>query len=148
YCIGLDRVSSDQGLVGPGVWTAAYCRVLIVAHKKTLPLIVQRFSFGAGISRGAYFRWPLTNLVSSNIDTCSLPNKGRSLSSALILRRFLGSCRSCFLMYSQIFLVTSVRGSGSEPITAARVALGVRGFMKAALGLRAVFCDVAIERGS
>src|SRR5690606_29505763 len=81
------------------------------------------------------------------METWSLPKSGRSLSSALMLRRFFGSCRSCFLMYSQIFLVTSVRGRGSEPITAARVALGVRGFMNAALGLRAVFCDVAIERG-
>src|SRR5690606_40245041 len=78
------------------------------------------------------------------MDTCSLPNKGRSLSSALMLRRLAGSCKSCFLMYSQIFLVTSVRGSGSAPMMAARVGLGVSGFMKAALGLRAVFADVAI----
>ncbi len=39
-------------------------------------------------------------------------------------------------MYSQIFLVTSVRGSGVAPITAARVADGVIGFMNAALGVR------------
>ncbi|MNG31890.1 hypothetical protein D3C84_1177770 [compost metagenome] len=41
-------------------------------------------------------------------------------------------------MYSQIFLVTSVRGTASEPMTAANSALGVRGFMNAAFGLRAV----------
>ena len=39
-------------------------------------------------------------------------------------------------MYSQIFLVTSVRGSGFAPMTAARTADGVIGFMNAALGLR------------
>ncbi|MNN86333.1 hypothetical protein D3C81_2037400 [compost metagenome] len=32
--------------------------------------------------------------------------------------------------------MTSVRGSGAEPTTAARAGLGVRGFMKAALGVR------------
>jgi hypothetical protein len=35
--------------------------------------------------------------------------------------------------------VTSVLGSGFEPTTAASVALGVKGFMKAALALRAGF---------
>src|SRR3954464_16067598 len=39
-------------------------------------------------------------------------------------------------MYAHSFLVTSVRGSGALPITAARDALGVMAFMKAALGLR------------
>src|SRR5262245_56735781 len=39
-------------------------------------------------------------------------------------------------MYSQIFLVTSVRGSGAGPTTAARLADGVLGIMNAALGLR------------
>src|SRR5690606_37468310 len=59
----------------------------------------------------AYFRWALTSLVSSNIVTWSLPKIGRSLASALMLRLLLASCRLCFLMYSQIFLVTSVRGT-------------------------------------
>src|SRR5690606_40703566 len=67
----------------------------------------------------AYFRWALTSLVSSNIVTWSLPKIGRSLASALMLRLLLASCRLCFLMYSQIFLVTSVRGTASEPMTAA-----------------------------
>src|SRR5690606_31436287 len=79
------------------------------------------------------------------MDTCSLPNKGLSFSSALILRRLAGSCKSCFLMYSQIFLVTSVRGSGSDPMTAASSALGVSGFMKAAFGLRAGLLAVDIR---
>lgn len=39
----------------------------------------------------AYFRWALTNLVNSNIDTWSLSKIGRSFASALILRRLLGS---------------------------------------------------------
>jgi hypothetical protein len=41
-------------------------------------------------------------------------------------------------MYDQSFFVTSVRGSGAEPTTAASCALGVIGFMKAALGVRFV----------
>src|SRR5690606_7227998 len=59
-----------------------------------------------------------------------------SLSSALMLRLFASSCSLCFLMYSHTFLVTSVRGSGAAPITAARAGLGVRAFMNAALGVR------------
>ncbi len=54
------------------------------------------------------------------------------------MRLFSGFCSLNFLMYSQIFLVTSVRGAGAAPITAARTADGVTGFMNAALGLRAV----------
>jgi hypothetical protein len=42
----------------------------------------------------------------------------------------------CFLMYSQIFLTASVRGRPLLPTTAARAALGVRGLINAALGLR------------
>src|SRR5690606_28946217 len=83
------------------------------------------------------------------METWSLPNKGRSLASALMLRRFLGSWRSCFLLYSQICLVTSVRGRAPWPITAARVGLGVSGFRKAALGLRvAGFFSVLAMNGT
>src|SRR5690606_22306830 len=57
-----------------------------------------------------YFRCLFTRAVISNIDTCGLPNSTRSLSSALIIRLLAESCRLCFLMYSQIFLTTSVRG--------------------------------------
>src|SRR5207302_8945651 len=39
-------------------------------------------------------------------------------------------------MYAHSFLVTSVRGRGALPITAASDALGVMAFIKAALGLR------------
>src|ERR1700693_5215773 len=39
-------------------------------------------------------------------------------------------------MYPHSLLVTSVRGMGLLPITAANVALGIIGFMKAAFGLR------------
>jgi hypothetical protein len=42
-------------------------------------------------------------------------------------------------MYAQSFFVTSVRGIGLSPITADKSRLGVMGFMKAALALRAVF---------
>src|SRR5690554_3834505 len=59
----------------------------------------------------------------------SLPKMGFSFASALILRRFSGACKSCFLMYSHIFLVTSVRGRGVFPTICARSALGVMGFM-------------------
>ncbi len=52
------------------------------------------------------------------------------------MRLFASSCSLNFLMYSQIFLVISVRGIGAAPITAASVADGVTGFMNAALGLR------------
>jgi hypothetical protein len=42
-------------------------------------------------------------------------------------------------MYAHSRLVTSVRGIGFEPTTSASAALGVTGFMNAALGLRAGF---------
>src|SRR5690349_1322523 len=42
-------------------------------------------------------------------------------------------------MYRQSALVASARGRGLEPTTAASSALGVRGFMNAALGFRADF---------
>lgn len=41
-------------------------------------------------------------------------------------------------MYSQSFLVNSVRGRGLEPTIAARASSGWTGFMKAAFGLRFV----------
>lgn len=41
--------------------------------------------------------------------------------------------------------MTSVRGNGSEPTTAAKAALGVRGFMKAALGARFFAGGVALS---
>ena len=59
-----------------------------------------------------------------------------SLASALIIVRFVASWRLCFLMYSQTFLVTSVRGTGLSPMIAASEGLGVIAFMKAALGVR------------
>src|SRR5215217_7178621 len=78
------------------------------------------------------------SLVISNIETCALPPKTAfSLSSALIIWRLSAACRSAFLMYSQTFFVTSVRGSGLLPTTAASSAEGVSSFMNAALGLRA-----------
>src|ERR1019366_5204745 len=77
------------------------------------------------------------SLVISNIDTCFLPPKTAfSFSSASIMRRFISFCRLNFLMYSQTFFVTSVRGIGVAPMTAERMADGVIGFMNAALGLR------------
>src|SRR5438132_6154609 len=82
-----------------------------------------------------YFRCLLTSFVISNIDTCFLPPKtALSASSALIMRLFLRSCSFLRLMYAQSFLVTWVRGMAFLPITAPRAALGVIGFMNAALG--------------
>src|SRR3970282_385733 len=76
----------------------------------------------------------------SNIDTCDLPpNTARSLSSALIMRLFILSCRPLRLMYAHSFLVTSVRGMEPLPITAASVELVLIGFMNAAFGLRPLF---------
>src|SRR5215204_864745 len=76
----------------------------------------------------------------SNIETWPLPPKiGLSLSSALIMRRFLASCRLFFLMYCQSFLVTSVRGIGDAPTTGASCADGIIGFMNAGFGARLVF---------
>src|SRR5882757_4862983 len=56
-----------------------------------------------------------------------------------MLRRLMESCSLFFLMYAQILLVTSVRGSGVEPMIAASGPVGISGFMNAALGLRALF---------
>ena len=42
-------------------------------------------------------------------------------------------------MYFQIWLVTSVRGIGDEPMIAASGPVGIFGSMNAAFGLRAVF---------
>src|SRR5260370_3414020 len=63
------------------------------------------------------------------------PKTGLSLSSARMLRLSLGSWSLCLRMYSQIFLVTSVRGRGSLPTTAASAASGCMGFMKPLLVL-------------
>src|SRR5918993_2619711 len=68
--------------------------------------------------------------------TWGLPKIGRRVSSALIIRLFFGSCRLFFLMYTQSFLVSSVRGSGLAPTTSERAALGVTGAMNAAFGFR------------
>ncbi len=46
-------------------------------------------------------------------------------------------------MYAQRRLTASVRGTAELPITAANVADGVIGFMKAAFGLRLVFAFLA-----
>src|SRR4029077_15198021 len=61
------------------------------------------------------------------------PKIGCSLSSAMISRLFAGFCSLCFLMWAQIFLVTSLRGNGSDPTTLARCSDGCIGFMNALL---------------
>src|SRR5262249_9784871 len=72
--------------------------------------------------------------------TCDLPpNTARSLSSELIMRLLTRSCRPLRFMYAHSFFVTSVRGMGLPPITAASVELGLIGFMNAAFGLRPLF---------
>src|SRR5690606_37481394 len=78
---------------------------------------------------------------------CGLPKSTRSLSSALIIRLLAESCRLFFLMYSQIFLTTSVRGTALSPMTAASSGLGVLAAMNAAFGLRAGFFAAALAAG-
>src|SRR5262249_46978046 len=60
-----------------------------------------------------------------------------------MLRLFLGSWSSCLRMYSQSFLVSSVRGSGSFPTTAVSAASGCTGLLRAFLGA-AAFLGVGI----
>ena len=92
---------------------------------------MRAFLFGAN-SQEYYDKCAEMSLVISNIDTCFLPpNTATNFASPLIMRLFASSCNLCFLMYSQIFLVTSVRGIGSAPITAAKTGDKVIGFMKA-----------------
>src|SRR5690606_13534717 len=82
------------------------------------PPLARRAKRSAGASADGplhHFRCCATYLFISNIVTLSLPNTGRSLSSLMISRRFFGSCRSFFLMYSHSFLTTCGRGKGSEP---------------------------------
>src|ERR1700736_3108834 len=87
-------------------------------------------------------RCPFTSLVISNIETTFLPsNTASSLSSARMLRFSLGSWSSCLRMYSQSLLVSSVRGSGSLPTTAASAASGCTGLLRAFLGATAFFGD-------
>src|SRR5208282_888087 len=85
-------------------------------------------------------RCPFTSLVISNIETTFLPsNSASSFSSARMLRLSLGSWSSCLRMYSQSLLVSSVRGSGSLPTTAASAASGCTGLLRAFLGAAAFF---------
>src|SRR6202045_561972 len=85
-------------------------------------------------------RCPFNSLVISNIETTFLPsNTASSFSSARMLRLSLGSWSSCLRMYSQSFLVSSVRGSGSLPTTAASAASGCTGLLRAFLGVAAFF---------
>src|SRR5215470_7978789 len=87
---------------------------------------------------------PFTSLVISNIETTFLPsNTASSFSSVRMLRLFLGSWSSCLRMYSQSFLVSSVRGSGSFPTTAVSAASGCTGLLRAFLGA-AAFLAVGI----
>src|SRR3546814_4597205 len=82
----------------------------------------------------------LTSLVISNMLTLDLPPKTFfSLSSALIWRRFFWSCRLCFLMYTQRFLVIWPRGMALVPTISASVTLGLTGITSEAHGLRALF---------
>src|SRR4029450_2682718 len=78
-----------------------------------------------------------TSLVISNILTWLLPlNTGLSESSALIMVRFFLSWQPFLLMYFQSFLVSSERGSGSDPTMAASLSSGWTGLMKAGFSLR------------
>src|SRR5438105_6578349 len=88
----------------------------------------------------SYDRLSFTSFVISNIETVLFPpNTSRSCSSALMFRFSFLSCRLFLFTYCQSFFTTSVRGSGLSPTIFASAALGCMAFMKAALGLRAVF---------
>src|SRR5690242_9467257 len=90
-----------------------------------------------GPAAQSYLMCLLTSLVISNIDTLFLPpNTGRSLSSALIMRRSFWSWQPLRLMYCQSFFVISVRGIGLLPTTAPSAASGCIGFMNAGFGAR------------
>src|SRR5437868_9284392 len=58
------------------------------------------------------------------------PKIGCNFSSARISRLFFGFWSLFFLVCAQIFLVTSLRGSGSIPTIFARCSEGCMGFMK------------------
>src|ERR1700712_1954581 len=65
-----------------------------------------------------------------------------------MISRLLASFWSlCFLIYSQTLLTTSVRGSGSDPTTAASSFDGVNGFEKA-LGAPATFGFAVLVAGA
>src|SRR5258707_12282235 len=66
-------------------------------------------------------------------------NTASTVSSALRLRLSFGSWSSCLRMYSQSFLVSSVRGSGSLPTTAASAVSGCTGLLRALLAGAAFF---------
>src|SRR3982751_7094065 len=76
------------------------------------------------------------SFVISNMETWPFLKISRSLASALIIVRLFASWRLFFLMYSQTFFVTSVRGTGRSPMIAASELLGVIAFMNAAFGVR------------
>src|SRR5438270_13973056 len=63
--------------------------------------------------------------------TLSVPKAFVSLSSARTSRRFVGLCRLCERMYSQILLTTSPRGRGLVHTTAASSSDGCSGFCSA-----------------
>src|SRR6202795_3624898 len=85
-------------------------------------------------------RCPFTSLIISNIETTFLPsNTASNFSSARMLRLSLGSWSSCLRMYSQSFLFSSVRGSGSLPTTVASAESGCTGLLRAFLAEAAFF---------
>lgn len=76
--------------------------------------------------------WLEMSLVNSNIVTDFFaPKIGFKAASALITVFFFSSWSLFFLMYSQTFLVISVRGTGFAPTMAANASSGWTGFMKA-----------------
>jgi hypothetical protein len=60
------------------------------------------------------------NAGQNDISIFFVPKIGCNLSSARISRLFCGFCSLCFLMCTQIFFVTSLRGSGSVPTILAK----------------------------
>lgn len=86
-------------------------------------------------------RWRLTKPVISNMVTSSFPMTAFNAASHRMFRLFAGFCRLRCLMYSQSFLMASVRGRGSGPTMAARAALGRKTVMKAV-----VFFGVVVKR--
>ena len=60
--------------------------------------LVAETSESSGSVGAAHFKCEEITLLSSNMVILSLPNKGRSVSSAMISRPSFGSCRLFFLM--------------------------------------------------
>src|SRR6185503_18087490 len=112
---GSKSLSKPPCLYGPGAF------VLAASRGQTMT------PDGVMVARKdlVYLRCLETSAVISNMLTCFLPlNTAFSTSSALIMRLLALSWSPCFLMYTQSFFATSLRGRGFGPVTFASSSLG------------------------